>query len=113
MEMESSGAGSLPFMDIRITRQPQGELTKEVYQKPTHTNRYVPFSSHHSISVKSGVVACLANRAIRVSSSQAGGDAELGRILQVMLRNGYPRKFINKVSSSQIKRHTTSCALRH
>ena len=70
IKMENSG--SLTFMDIRITRQPQGELTEEVYQKPTHTNRYVPFSSHHPISVKSGVVACLANRAIRVSSSQAG-----------------------------------------
>ena len=35
MEMENSG--SLPFMDIRISRQPQGELTQEVYQKPTHT----------------------------------------------------------------------------
>ena len=78
MEMENSG--SLPFMDIRITRQPQGELTKEVYQKPTHSNRYIPFSSHHPISVKSGVVACLANCAIRVSSSQAGRDAELGLI---------------------------------
>ena len=110
MEMENSG--SLPFMDIRITRQPQGELTKEVYQKPTHTNRYVPFSSHHAISVKSGVVACLANRAIRVRSSQAGRDAEEGRIQKDMMRNGYPRKFINKVVSSQIKRHTTSCALK-
>ena len=65
VEMENSG--SLLFMNIRITRQPQGELTKEVYQKPTHTNRYVPFSAHHPISVKSGVVACIANRAISQS----------------------------------------------
>ena len=100
MEMENSGF--LPFMDIiRITRQPPGELTKEVYQKPTHTNRYVPVT-HHPISVKSGVVACLANRAIRVSGSQAGRDAELGRIQKVMMRNGYPSTFINKVVSSQI-----------
>ena len=62
--------------------------------------------------MKSGVVACLAYRASRVSSSQAGRDAELGRIQKVMMRNGYPRKFINKVVSSQIKRHTTSCALK-
>ena len=110
MEMENSG--SLPFMDMRITRQPQGELTKEVYQKPTDTNRYVPFSSHHPISVRSAVVARLANRAIGVSSSQAGRDAELGRIQKVMMRIGYPRKFINTVVSSQIKRHTTSCALK-
>ena len=110
MELESSG--SPPFMDIRITHQPQGELTKEVYQKATHTNRYVPLSSHHPISVKSGVVACLENRAIRVSSSKAGRDSELGCIQKVMMCNGYPRKFINKVVSSQIKRHTTSYALK-
>ena len=99
-------------MDIKFKCQPQGELTKEVYEKPTHTNRYVAFSSHHPISVKSGVVACLANRAIRESSSQAGKDAELCRIQKVIMRNGYPRKFINKVVSSQIKRHPTSCALK-
>ena len=62
--------------------------------------------------MKSGVVACLANRAIRVSSSQAETDAELGRIQKVMMRNGYPRKCISKVVSSQIKRHTTSRALK-
>ena len=37
MEMENSG--SLPFMVIRITRLPQGELTKEVYQKPKYTHK--------------------------------------------------------------------------
>ena len=62
--------------------------------------------------MKPGVFACLTNRAIRVRSSQAGRDAELGRIQKVMMRNGYPRKFINKVVSSQIKRYTTSCALK-
>ena len=33
MEMENSGP--MPFMDIRITRQPHGELVEEVYKKPT------------------------------------------------------------------------------
>ena len=101
--MEKESSGSLPFMDIRITRQPQGHLSKEVYLKPTHKNCCVPFSSHNPISMKSGVLECLANHAISVSSSQAGRDAELGRIQKVMMRNGYPRKFINKVVSSQIK----------
>ena len=83
-----------------------------MYQKPTHTNRYIPCTSHHPISVKSGVVECLVNHAIRVSSSQAERDAELDRIQKVVMRNGYPRKFIHKAVSSQIKRHTTTCALK-
>ena len=48
----------------------------------------------------------------RVSNSQAERDAELGCIQMVMMRNGYPRKFINKVGSSQIKQQTTSCVLK-
>ena len=53
----------------------------------------------------------VANRAILVSSRQAGKDARLGRILQVMMHNRYPRKSIGKVVTSQIKRHT-SCAFK-
>ena len=67
MEVESSD--SLPFMDVRFTCQAGGDLMWEVYQKRTHTNRYVHFDSHHPLSVKSGVLECLANRAITVSSS--------------------------------------------
>ena len=101
--MEQENNGSLPFMDCRFTRQPQGELMREVYQKPTHTNRYVQFDSHHPSSVKSGVVRCIAERAIRVSSSEEARDAEFRRISQVMVCNGYPRKFVQKAISRQVK----------
>ena len=111
MEVESSD--SLPFMDVRFTRQAGGELMREVYQKPTHTNRYVHFDSHHPLSVKSGVVECLANRAITVSSSGPARDAELKRIKQVMAANGYPKRFVEKAISRQLKRamRPTSTAL--
>ena len=39
--------GKLPFLDITIIRSDNGELSFDVYRKPTHTNRYLDNSSCH------------------------------------------------------------------
>ena len=68
--MEEEQQGSLPFMDVRFIRELHGGLQTEVYQKPTHTNRYIQFDSHQHTQVKSSVVQCLTNRAMLISSSK-------------------------------------------
>ena len=73
---------------------------REVYQKPTPTNRYVQFESHHPSHVKAGIVQGLVERAVRVSSSDAEHDAELRRISSVMVCNGYPRRFVERPLAS-------------
>ena len=45
--MEEEQNGSLPFMDIRFTRNEGGNLEREVCQKLTHTNRYLQYTSYH------------------------------------------------------------------
>ena len=65
----NGGRWVIAFMDVRFTKQNDGKLRREVYQKPTHTNRYIQFESHHPSSVKSGVVQGLVERAIMVSSA--------------------------------------------
>ena len=69
--------GCLPFMDVSFTRQLDGSLTRQVYHKSTHTNRYVLFSSHHPMKVKEGIVRGLADRAIKVCSDGETLDREL------------------------------------
>ena len=68
------------------------------------TNRHVQFDSHHPIAVKSGIVQGLAERAIRISSSEEARGAELRRISSVMTCNGYSRRFVDKAISNQLKR---------
>ena len=101
--MEEEANGTLPFMDVRFSREEQGTLSRQVYQNLTHTNRYLPFTSHHPVSVKSGVVACLASRAITVSSNNALRDKELKRIEKVLIENGYPKQFVTKNIRKQVK----------
>ena len=61
---------------------------------------------HHPIAVKSGIVQGLAERAIRISNSGEALGAELRRISSVMICNGYPRRFVDKAISKQLKRRT-------
>ena len=102
--VEEENDGSLPFLDVLFQRQQDGHVTRTVYQKPTHTNRYVQFDSHHPAPVKAGIVQGLAERALRVCSSTEEQNMELERIVSVMGRNGYPRRFVEMAISKQRRR---------
>ena len=49
--------------DTTILREPDCQLTTSVYRKPTHTDQYLAYDSHHPRSVKRGIVKCLYERA--------------------------------------------------
>ena len=44
--IEDKKDGRLAFLDVQVTRSPE-RLSTSVYRKPTHTDRYIPFHSHH------------------------------------------------------------------
>ena len=39
----------LPFLDLNVYIGEQGNLETSVYRKPTHTEKYLAFDSHHPI----------------------------------------------------------------
>ena len=106
MELEQNRC--LPFMDIRFTHLPSGALEREVYRKPTHTNRYIHADSHQPMNVKSATIRCLVDRAFKVCSSNAIREQELETIRTIMVENGYKRKFVNKVIRRKIRRSERS-----
>ncbi len=57
--MESEENGKLPFLDSLLKRGSDGMLTSTVYRKPTHTDKYLNFRSHHPDHVKRGIVRML------------------------------------------------------
>ncbi len=59
-------------------------LTSTVYRKPTYTDRYLNFKSHHPNHVKRGVVRCLYQRAR--SGNLKEEEKQLHKVLQ---SNGY------------------------
>ncbi|CAH3046527.1 unnamed protein product [Pocillopora meandrina] len=44
---ETEKDNKLAFLDTAVLREPDGRLTTSVYRKPTHTDQYLAYDSHH------------------------------------------------------------------
>ena len=50
--IERESEGKIAFLDSMVHHREDGRLITTVYRKPTHTDRYLPFSSHHPIKLR-------------------------------------------------------------
>ena len=60
--------GSIPFLDTIVKPEADGTLSITVYRKPTHTDQYLQWDSHHHLSAKFSVIHTLSHRASTVCS---------------------------------------------
>ena len=56
---EAGDDGSIPFLDVLITPDKEGNLTTTVYRKPTHMDLYLQWDSNHTVASKYSVVGRL------------------------------------------------------
>ena len=67
---EEEQDNTLPYIDARTHRNPDGSLRLTVYRKPTHTDQYLNFQSNHHISHKLAVPKTLLHRADTVITDE-------------------------------------------
>ena len=94
--METEKDNSIPFLDTSIIRDSNGLLTTSVYRKPTHTDQYLAYDSHHPQSVKRGIVKCLYDRAKHLITKPSVISEEKKHLSSVLVSNGYPSSFHTK-----------------
>ena len=87
----------IPFLDTSVIRDSNGLLTSSVYRKPTHTDQYLAYDSHHPQSVKHGIVKCLYDRAKHLITKPSVIYEEKEHLSSVLVSNGYPSSFIRKL----------------
>ena len=98
--METEKDNKLAFLDTAVLREPDGRLTTSVqkaYRKPTHTDQYLAYDSHHPQSVKRGIVKCLSERAKRLVTKPSVISGEKKHLSSVLVSNGYPFSFLQKI----------------
>ena len=87
----------LPVLDIVLHRLPDGRMNTTVFRKPTHTERYLLFSSHNPSSMKVAVVKYLTQRLQYITEGDSlEKKKELAHIMDDLSENGYPRAFLEK-----------------
>ena len=67
-----------------------------VYRKKTHTDRYLDFTSHHSLAHKVAVARTLMTRANRIWTFVPNRDKEKQHIAEALNNNGYSSRHVNE-----------------
>ncbi|XP_066263270.1 uncharacterized protein [Branchiostoma lanceolatum] len=88
--IERETDGKLPMLDTMIHRRPDGTLYATVYRKPTHTDLYLNFASHHPLQHKIGVVRTLTDRANVIVTEESDKTLEIEHIHNALSTCGYP-----------------------
>ena len=103
--METEENSQLPFLDTLIQRNRDNTISVRVYRKPTHTDQYLKFTSHHIARAKKSVVTSLFDRAKNIISNPSDQEKEKNHLTAVLQADGYSRKFIkNTIRASQNNR---------
>ena len=94
--------GAIPFLDTLVKTEADNSLSIRVYCKPTHTDQYLQWDSHHSLSAKYSVIGTLTHRTKFVCITTGLSDEELKYLKEALVWCKYPRMAINKVQNKVI-----------
>ena len=99
----------LSFLDT-ITARVRGRIQVSVYRKPTHTDKYLDYKSHHPSKHKRSVVNTLLHRAQEIPSTNAGRSGERRQVIKVLRDSNYPLRFILSCKSyhSSVRRDSST-----
>ena len=89
--------GSMPFLDILITYEEDGSLSTTVYRKPTHTDLYLQWDSHHTLTSKYSMIGILHHRAKTICSSPQLLQKEEDHLHSTFSRCKYPTWALNRI----------------
>ena len=89
--------GSIPFFDTIVKPAVDGTLSMTVYRKPTHTDQYLQWDSHHHLSAKFSVIQTLSHRDSTVCSNPELLQKGKEHLRKALTNCKYPRWALDKV----------------
>ena len=94
---DPSEDGSIPFLNMLVFPDEEGRVKTTVYRKPTHTNQYLHWDSHHAIPSKYSVIGTLFHRAKTISSGPTQLQEEEEHLYKTFKKCKYPTLALNRV----------------
>ena len=86
----SQGNGDIHFLNTLVTPEADTSISIKVYSKPTYTDQYLQWDSHHNLSVQYSVIGTLTHRAKPVCTKPELLQKELSHLREAMAKCKYP-----------------------
>ena len=102
--------GSIPFLDTIVKPEGDGTLSITVYRKPTYTDQYLQWDSHHHLSAKFSVIHTLSHRAFTVCSKPELLQQEKDLLRKALTKCKYPKWALDKVEK-RLNRSTSELSV--
>ena len=93
---------AIPFLDTLVKPEADNALSIRMYHKPTHTDQYLQWGSHHNLSAKYSVIGTLTHRAKYVCTTPGLLNEDLQHLKETLARCKYPRWSINTVKNKVV-----------
>ena len=87
----------MPFLDILVMPNEDGSLSTTVYRKPTHTDLYLHWDSHHALPSKYSVIGTLHHRAKTICSNPQLLKQEEDHLHRALTKCKYPAWALNRI----------------
>lgn len=94
MELESDR--QIPYLDLKLTRENDGTISTEFYQKPCASGRILNFYSNHSTALKINTAIGLIKRIYTFSASKCE-TVKHQIAVDILRKNNFPKTLIHKL----------------
>ena len=102
---DQENEGKLAFLDVLLSRRPDGSIKIQIYRKPTHTDAYLMFDSHHPFQHKFSVIRTLLGRNHEIVTEEADRVDEEAHVVAALKNCKYPEQ----QQSKQVLGLPTTC----
>ena len=87
----------MPFLDVLITPAKDGSLSTSVFGKPTHTDLYLQWDRHHTLTSKYSMIGTLQHRAKTICSNPILLWKEEHHLKNTLKKCKYPIWALNRI----------------
>ena len=94
---EDGADGAIPFLDTIVKPEVDGRLSVTGYRKPTHTDQYLQWDSHHHLSAKYSIINTFTHRAKTVCNKPELLQKEMDHLRKALTHCKYPKWTIDRV----------------
>ena len=93
------------FLDIKLSKQPDGKFATSVFIKPTDKGVYMNYNAFSPEIYKKSILKTLIFRAYKYSSTWLDFDTEINRLKQVFANNSYPQNLTESIINDLLSKH--------
>ena len=89
-------ATNVPFLDVNVSLTTDGNISTDLYTKPTDKHQHLLYSSCHPLHTKKAIPFSVTLRLRRICSTDETFNTRTAQLTTYLLKRGYNRNFVTK-----------------